>query len=538
MDAIRQRLHSIGLQYKHIDAMIDEAWEWDALLELHHCELMEVAEEAGLDEESKHRFIDYVLQFSGPLSRPEVLVDAALQPGTDIHHAGSDERDHAAVDAPAPVLAIATMTKQPIDFIGWLRHHRDEVGVQHFFVRVEETPELAAVLAAPEWRSCVHATFAAGETDRDNGGAQCARQDAHVQWAIVEARRHGCTHLLHCDDDELFFAPGGKARLHAFLRYPPRPGAAGNAPLTCCIVEHHARVMEALYPSCACAGSPFASAVAFRHRPSQMARYGWQRGATGKSIGVLAVADLCPAGPHHFRQLPRSERATGGEPLPPHHAGTQLHLQNTVIFPADLCVLLHFESPTIERWIDKYAGRRTDKTDKGESVDDAAAGEAQRQLMGKPSCCTEDVKRRLLEEGDAKMAQGRARTYDYFCESSAAAQLFRDAIKSADADAVREARAVCEHVWSRWKLQPHDMPLALEPSERFHVLRDRGITILKLRAGVGTEHDDEAGIKLTGREPTSSTKITVGARLRAKLEEQQQAHMRARQETMQNHKSS
>ena len=66
----------------------------------------------------------------------------------------------------------------------------------------------------------------------------------------------------------------------------------------------------------------------------------------------------------------------------------------------------------------------------------------------------------------------------------------------------------------------------------------RAVVMVKLRAGVGTEHDDEAGIKLTGREPTSSTKITVGARLRAKLEEQQQAHMRARQETMQNHKSS
>ena len=91
-----------------------------------------------------------------------------------------------------------------LNLVGWLRHHRDQIGVRRFYIRVEETPELAAILAAPEWQSCVHATFAVGKTDRDNGGAQCARQDAHVQWAIIDARRHGCTHLLHCDDDELF----------------------------------------------------------------------------------------------------------------------------------------------------------------------------------------------------------------------------------------------------------------------------------------------------------------------------------------------
>lgn len=205
MDSLAERMRSIGLE-KYAPALVDECITWEALVECHHIELLGIAHDASMDAESKMRFLNYVLPFAGPLSAPHILID--VWP----HH------PTASASAPAPCIAIACMTKRPGDMRGWLTHHRDRVGVRHFFLRVEETPELAELIAQPEWADCVHATFAAGKTARDCGGAQCARQDAHIQWSIDEARQRGCTHLLHCDDDELFYCPHGARRFHELLR--------------------------------------------------------------------------------------------------------------------------------------------------------------------------------------------------------------------------------------------------------------------------------------------------------------------------------
>lgn len=72
------------------------------------------------------------------------------------------------------------------------------------------------------------------------------------------------------------------------------------------------------------------------------------------------------------------------------------------------------------------------------------------------------------------------RRYDFFSDSSAAAGLLYDAQAAGDTEATRVARAVCERVWQRWKLQPADLPLPLAPGERYRVLRDRGITLINL----------------------------------------------------------
>lgn len=128
------------------------------------------------------------------------------------------------------------------------------------------------------------------------------------------------------------------------------------------------------------------------------------------------------------------------------------------------------------------------------------------------------------------MAMGKARTYDYFCESSAAAQLLRHATDAAETDAIREAWVICEHVWARWKLQPRDLPLPLAHEEQFRVLRDRGITLINLKAHRGAEGGDDIGDKDgESREASHAldddpsllapTKMTIGARLRARLEE-------------------
>jgi hypothetical protein len=191
--SLRERIQSLGLR-KYLAAIEEEAWEWDDLVELHYAELLEVAEDCGMDEADTSKFVDYVLLFAGPLSSPEVLIDVGPPPLVPPGDGGL-----------RPRLALACMTKRPGSFEAWLRHHRERVGVEHFFVRVEETPELSELFSLPPWDTCVHATFSDGRTARDCGGLQCARQDQHVRDAITHARALGCTHLMHCDDDELFY---------------------------------------------------------------------------------------------------------------------------------------------------------------------------------------------------------------------------------------------------------------------------------------------------------------------------------------------
>ena len=104
-------------------------------------------------------------------------------------------------------VGIVCMTKQPMDLIGWLEHHR-RLGVLKFYLRIEGTPSLATLLAEPPWSGLVESTFASN-TCRDYIH-QTARQNAHVASAIPRARLAGLTHILHIDDDEVSEAPSAR----------------------------------------------------------------------------------------------------------------------------------------------------------------------------------------------------------------------------------------------------------------------------------------------------------------------------------------
>ena len=91
-------------------------------------------------------------------------------------------------------LAIVTMTKRPSNFVTWLTYHKDVVGVQHFYIRVEDTPSLELYLSKPPWSALCTVT-AAQSTVRDWSG-QTSRQMTHVQRSIRKAVEAGYTHLL------------------------------------------------------------------------------------------------------------------------------------------------------------------------------------------------------------------------------------------------------------------------------------------------------------------------------------------------------
>ena len=220
----------------------------------------------------------------------------------------------------AVALGIVCMTKQPHDFATWLHYHHTRVGVERFYIKVEDTPELKALLDTPPWDRVVHATFDDG-TQRDYF-AQMDRQSSHISASLPLARAAGLTHLLHIDDDELLYCASGWQRLRAELASAPvdRP-------------DCHLCNVEALLPSAQCA-SPFREAVVFRHLPTRYTSY-----TNGKSIGRLDAATLRAHGPHHFR----TNNHTGGKASAITH-----HI------PADVAVVLHYESATYSKWHAKY----------------------------------------------------------------------------------------------------------------------------------------------------------------------------------------
>ena len=136
-------------------------------------------------------------------------------------------------------VGIVCMTKQPQHMHTWLTYHHGCCGIERFYLRVEDTPDLAALLKG--WHGIVNADYAEGGAYQDIP----ARQVAHVATAIVKARADGLNYLLHIDDDELLYCAGGLARLHEALLAAPDG-----------TVELHISNIEALAPSMDCA-QPF-----------------------------------------------------------------------------------------------------------------------------------------------------------------------------------------------------------------------------------------------------------------------------------------
>mmetsp|Transcript_48360 Transcript_48360/g.80200 ORF Transcript_48360/g.80200 Transcript_48360/m.80200 type:complete len:576 (+) Transcript_48360:175-1902(+) len=217
-------------------------------------------------------------------------------------------------------IALVSMVKNPSNFSTWLDYHHRVLGVQRFYIKIEDTPELSALLAAPPWDLRVEATFVSS-TQRDYF-EQMDRQSSHIAAVIPLAREAGYTHLLHIDDDELIFCSRGVDELldHVAISSAKQP-------------DLHMLNVEALLPSPNCS-NPFRECRAFRHFPTKYCSY-----TNGKSFAHLGANGLRAHGPHHFRCATGAGGANSAvtQKIPPHVA----------------CVL-HFESATFGRWRDKY----------------------------------------------------------------------------------------------------------------------------------------------------------------------------------------
>ena len=284
------------------------------------------------------------------------------------------------------------MTKHPCALETWLCYHRARCGIVAFYLRVEGCSDAdCALLATEPWSECVHATFAVDSGATRHLVSQMDRQASHVQGAIEAAQRAGATHLLHIDDDELLHLPSGVASLHAALH-----GSADAADL-------HVFNLEALLPSPFCA-DPFRAARLFQHEPARFCSY-----RNGKSIGNLAVPTLCARAAHRFGAA-SDDGAHGSEQLPAHVAA-----------------VLHFESATFERWLDKWL-----------------------ELSARHA-------------GEAREAYSACMPSAYYAASLKAADTLRRAEASGDAERAEAARRSALRLWCKHRLEPPSQLLPATP---------------------------------------------------------------------------
>lgn len=138
----------------------------------------------------------------GPTSRADKAASSMLSlasvfsGGPKVPAAGSTK----AVSA-----GLALLTRKPMHFEWWLHYHM-ALGVSHFFIHVEDTPELLHLLQREPYRSRVTVSEKGDNSSfKDNYWTLQDRQRFHVNQSLARCREMGIEWLFHVDDDELIW---------------------------------------------------------------------------------------------------------------------------------------------------------------------------------------------------------------------------------------------------------------------------------------------------------------------------------------------
>jgi hypothetical protein len=370
-------------------------------------------------------------------------------------------------------LAVVGMTKRPPDLEYWLRHHA-ALGIERFYLRIEDTPELAELLGRAPWATVVEPLWANENTPTD-WRAMAARQSTYVQSIVGLAAARGLTHLLHIDDDELLCVPSGRWALDASLQTMELEERA--------LCEAHALTVEALAPSRECADA-FGGVRAFRHRRSTFCAYGAHVGSAGKSVGRLCCPGLAPCGPHHFNDI-----AVGAhERADPAHGD----FSRTRLLPPAVALILHFESASFERWRSKFTAYAAAMLDGATPTFHFPFYRESAKVCAAYLAVTRRVAIGEQHGGGGGGSEGERSSGD---EGGAGTLVAAEEEAEAEADdALAHAEAGMLRVWEAWKLEPvvvHEVLERMAPSEResVHAMADHGVTYIPLRVRGGRDVD-------------------------------------------------
>jgi hypothetical protein len=204
-------------------------------------------------------------------------------------------------------VGIAVLMRKPVDLPLWLKHHRD-MGVQHFFIRMEDTPGWEDMLKT---QPDVSLTLA--ESDKANNYETLqTRQIEFVNTCIGKCPQHNIQWLFHVDADELL-----EGDLRLLRRLPTN--------IKCIVVENVEAVFDGSESTCF-------DAKKFLKCSNKAPCRSY---ANGKAAGRVEDG-VQLKGPHNF-----SYKGS--------HEGDHVHRFSQ----KELCVL-HFDSCSFGAWSEKF----------------------------------------------------------------------------------------------------------------------------------------------------------------------------------------
>ena len=229
------------------------------------------------------------------------------------------------------VVGIASVMRKPIDLPLWFRHHRNVLGVQRFYIRLEDAGEVSLeeefLKLSPLTQGAVR--YELGHSDfkeRDNFKSLQQRQIEFVNRSLQHAKDDGVDVLFHIDSDDLL---DGSLE---FLKSIPEN-------VKCLHIEN----VEALYeesnatkqPGCFSA-TKFIRCAAADAEPGNNAQCVSYINGKGAAI-VSAVPDVQLDGPHRFS-----------------YRGSVDGADFVFKVPQDTLRVLHFDSCSFASWVEKF----------------------------------------------------------------------------------------------------------------------------------------------------------------------------------------
>jgi len=233
----------------------------------------------------------------------------------------------------AAKVAIVMLSRHPPDLKTWIKYHASHIGVDHIFIKLEDSPGVSAILEqlSEEERTKVTLLGASNQAASLIGMGEDTRPEddytslqARQMVAMASAKRSseamGIDWLIHIDDDELLYTQNRK--IGELLAAMPAGSDQAYLPN-----------VEAVYDS-ADVKSCF-----MQTKQVNLNRYTFESYANGKSAVRVARKDAHPAGPHQWRDAANRELES-------------THMDQEP-FGSPILVV-HYESCPFARWEDKF----------------------------------------------------------------------------------------------------------------------------------------------------------------------------------------
>lgn len=234
--------------------------------------------------------------------------------------------------ASAGSAAIVTLSRHPPDLNTWIRYHLHYAGVEHIFIKSEDSPETAELIRQLPTEDQAKVTlWESGASLLGVSSSDSRPQDDYTtlqarQTAVMARAKQACEEmhidwLIHIDDDELLYTPQHR-KIGDLLAAVPTA-----------FLQAYLPNVEAVYKSAE------VQSCFMQTDKVNVNRYKFQSYANGKSAVRVGAKEVRPAGPHLWRDGLNQD-------LP------SVHMDQEPFGPP--IIVVHYESCPFSRWQDKF----------------------------------------------------------------------------------------------------------------------------------------------------------------------------------------